>query len=241
MNPTSFHRIIPVMIWKTVIILICRTRTFSLPKGLCCTLLGLYFSFPFQSGPNPSMDNSKRTSCTSVSYTPTSWLPVQRLGQVFSLPGWFIVFLPSLSRSIYPPNKAGPNPCFFLLLLDHDFLMDHFVALEIVPISDHSFSCFRSLAQRNGHFILEGLLPRRQINLCRAQVSHEACKCLELTRVKRRGMPRLWNLFPFSEEWPQPSATCLLSPCQCVKGQAEISMLSPSREDALLILSGGVA
>lgn len=58
---------------------------------------------------------------------------------------------------------------------------------------------------------------------------------------RERGKSGLWNLFLFNEEWPQPSAACLLSPCQCVKGQAGISMLSPSQEDALLILSGGLA
>ena len=38
----------------------------------------------------------------------------------------------------------------------------------------------------------------------------------------------LWSCFLCNEEWPQPSAACLLSPGQGVKGQAEISMLSPS-------------
>lgn len=116
----------------------------------------------------------------------------------------------------------------FLLLLDRDFVMDHSLALEIVPISVHTSSCFRSLAQGDSQFFLGGCLPRREINLCRVQVNHEPCKHLELTHVKRRGKSCLWNLFLFSEEWPQPSAACLLSPCQHVKGQAEISVLSPS-------------
>lgn len=59
-------------------------------------------------------------------------------------------------------------------------------------------------------------------------------------QMGERGKSCLWSLFLCNEEWPQPSAACLLSPGQGVKEQAEISMQSPSH-DLMLALAGGVA
>lgn len=160
------------------------------------------------------MASYKRTNCSSVSYTPTSWLPVQRLSQVFPLPAWFIVFLPSLSRSI-PPYKYSRDKPMDFLLLDHDFVMDHSLALEIVPMSVHTSSWFRSLAQRNGHLIPEGLLPGLQINLCRAQVNNEVCKHLELTGDKRskRGKGQIMFVESFFFQWRVTPPLCCMPAC----------------------------
>lgn len=81
-----------------------------------------------------------------------------------------MISLPSLSRPVLPPAIAVTNPCFFLQLLDHDFMMDHSLALDILPISVHSTSCLRSQAQRTGHLTPEDLLPWRLINLLRVQI-----------------------------------------------------------------------
>lgn len=46
-----------------------------------------------------------------------------------------------------------------LQLLDHNFLMNHLLALEIVPVSVHTTSGLRPLVQRNGLLAPGDLLP----------------------------------------------------------------------------------
>lgn len=80
-SPPKPGRTTPIMVCKTVVVLICRTRRLTcIAVGSYPTLLGLYFSLPFQSGPNPSMDSCNMTNRTSVSYLPTFWLSCTETG-----------------------------------------------------------------------------------------------------------------------------------------------------------------
>ena len=65
-------------------------------------------------------------------------------------------------------------------------MMDHSLALEILPISVHTTSCLRSLAQRNGHLTPEDLLPRSPIDLLRVQIKVMKHESIDAS-------PSIWN------------------------------------------------
>lgn len=125
--------------------------------SLCPALLRLHLSIAFQNSYNPSMDSCNRANCAPVSVWARSSLFAVHSSSFSHLQGDLSFFQSQQSQT----HGFSPAP---------EFTVDHSLALEMLPISVHTASCLRSLAERNGHLTHEDLWPQIAVILLRVQI-----------------------------------------------------------------------
>lgn len=202
---------IPVMVCKMVVILICRIRTLTcIAKGPVSHPLGMHFSLPFESGPNPSMDSHNRTNCTP----PPGFLCRDRAGFSLFLVG-SVSFL-SLRRPVFPLRIAEPNPWFFPALGSWSYggsLLDpgdsphfssHHFLLEVPSPEKWLSHSWRSVAPKADQFVQSADKSQKKVQ---ALVLHLAFGVIESQKRGKwgKGASHVCGVFFFAmKSGPNP-------------------------------------